>query len=79
MEDWSRVEDSGRDAAVRLRGVAGLGELRDAAIELQVQLLACEAGLRLAALDAAGLAPGVTVAGITTFLTAVGSGQMVVL
>jgi predicted peroxiredoxin len=44
---------------------------------LGVRLIACEAGLRLAALDAAALLPGVEVAGIATFLAAVGGGQII--
>ncbi len=79
MADWSALEDSGRDAAVRLRGVAGLGELRDASTELGARLLACESGLRLSALDRAQLSPGVEVAGIATFLDAVAGGQVVTL
>ena len=79
LDDWSGLAGSGRDAAVRARGVAGLGELRDAARELGVRLLACDAGLRLAAIDPAALAPGVEVAGVTTFLEAVAGGQMVTL
>lgn len=76
-EDWSTLVGSGRDAAVRALGVAGLGELRLAAIDLGVRQMACETGLRLAAIDPAALAPGVEVAGIVTFLEAVGGGQMV--
>ena len=44
MDDWSDLEDAGRDAAVRMRGVAGLGELRDSATQLGVRMIACEAG-----------------------------------
>ena len=42
-----------------------------------VRLIACEAGLRSEALDAARLMPGVEVAGVATFLAAVGAGQIV--
>ncbi len=79
LDDWSGLADSGRDAAVRARGVAGLGELRDAATALGVRHLACEAGLRLAAIDPAELAAGVEVIGVTTFLEAVAGGQVITL
>ena len=51
-------------------GVATLSELRDAAAELGVRRMVCAAGLRVAGLDAAALAPGVTVAGVPGFLAA---------
>ncbi len=57
-------------------GVAGLAELREACVELGVRLIACEAGLRAEAIDAALLLPGVEVAGVVTFLSAVGAGQI---
>ena len=79
LEDWSGLADSGRDAGVRARGVAGLGELREAATSLGVRRMACEAGLRLAAIDPAALSPDVEVVGITTFLEALGSGQVITL
>ncbi len=79
LEDWSGLADSGRDAGVRARGVAGLGELRDAAVSLGVRRLACDAGLRLAAIDPAALSPDVETVGITTFLEALGSGQVITL
>ena len=78
-EDWSGLAGSGRDAGVRALGVAGLGELREAAAELGVRRLACEAGLRLAAIEASQLSPGVEVAGVVTFLDAVGGGQVITL
>jgi len=73
------VADTGRDAAVREAGVAGLDELRDAAADLGVRLMACDAGLRMTGLDPASLLPGVEVAGVPTFLVAVGNGQIVTL
>ena len=45
--------------------------------EMGVRLIACEAGLRAERLDAARLMPGVEVAGVATFLEAVGAGQIV--
>ena len=68
-----------REALARARGVAGLGELAEAAGELGVRCIACEAGLRMIGAEAAVLAPGVEVAGIATFLEAVGAGQIVTL
>ena len=79
MADWASLVDSARDAAVRARGVAGLAELAEAATELGVRRIACEAGLRMIDATAAALAAGVEVAGIATFLEAVGSGQIVTL
>jgi len=75
--DWSALEDAGRDARIQQAGVAGLTELRDASVEMGVRLIACEAGLRAEALAAEDLMPGVEVAGIATFLAAVGNGQIV--
>jgi len=68
-----------REALVVGRGVAGIATLLEAGAELGLRRIACEAGLRATATDAAALAPGVTVAGIATFLDAVGDGQIVTL
>jgi len=76
-EDWSELDDVGRDAVVRRRGVAGLGELRESARELGVRVIACEAGLTAEGIDPTSLQQGVEVAGIATFLNAVGRGQMI--
>ncbi len=78
-EDWSALTGSGRDAAVRALGVAGLGELREAATMLGVRCLACEAGLRLAAVPSRALRPHVEVTGVLTFLDAVRDGQVMTL
>ena len=77
LADWSSLDDAGRDAAIRTRGVAGLGELREAAIELGIRMIACEAGLRAEALTDAKLMPGVAVAGVATFLAETAGGQIV--
>jgi peroxiredoxin family protein len=77
MRDWSGLADAGRDARVRAAGVAGLDELREASHELGVRLIACEAGLLAEGLDAASLCPDVEVAGVATFLSAIGGGQVV--
>ncbi len=66
-----------READVVAAGVAGLGELRNAAVELGVRMIACEAGLRVAGLAADALLPGVEVAGVASFLAAVSGGQIV--
>ena len=68
-----------REALIASRGVAGIATLMDAAIELGIRRIACEAGLRAEGLPAAALADGVEVAGIATFLAAVGAGQIVTL
>ncbi len=77
--DWSTLDDAARDARVRASGVAGLEELREASIELGVRLIACEAGLRAEAIDPASLLPSVEIAGVATFLAAVGGGQIITL
>lgn len=77
LADWSGLADTARDARVRAAGVAGLDELREASRELGVHMIACEAGLRAEGLDAAALWPGVEVAGVATFLGAVGTGQII--
>ena len=76
LADWSGLEDSGRNERIISRGVAGLDELRQAAGELRVRLIACEAGLHAEGLEGARLLPGVEIAGIATFLDAVGEGRL---
>ena len=68
-----------REATIVARGVAGIATLLPACAELGVRMIACEAGLKAEGLVAAPLAPGVEVAGIATFLSAVGDGQIVTL
>jgi uncharacterized protein len=75
--DWSGLSDTARDEHVRAVGVAGLEELREATRELGVRMIACEAGLRVEGIDASQLMRGVDVAGVATFLSAVGAGQIV--
>ncbi len=77
--DWSGLDDAARDERIRAAGVAGLAELREAARELSVRLIACEAGLRAEALDSQELLPSVEIGGIATFLSAIGQGQIVTL
>lgn len=68
-----------REALVEARGVAGIATLLVAAREFGVRLIACDAGLRVEGIIAAALAEGVEVAGVVTFLSAVGPGQIVAL
>lgn len=75
--DWSGLTDAARDAVIQSRGVAGFDTLRDACQEMAVRLIACEAGLRATDIDPALLLPSVEVAGIATFLSAIGSGQVI--
>lgn len=77
LKDWSGLAGGERDALVQSRGIAGLDTLREAAAELAVRLIACEAGLRAEALETAPLFTGVEVAGVATFLEAVGAGAIV--
>jgi peroxiredoxin family protein len=77
LADLSALPDAEREAEVQARGVAGLAELRAASLELGVRLLACDAGLRVARLDPAALLPGVEVAGVPSFLSEIGAGQIV--
>lgn len=79
MRDWSGLSGSTADSMICALGVAGLAELREACIEMGVRLIACEAGLRMAGLDASGLLDRVEVAGIVTFFGAVGGGQFLTL
>ncbi|MEA2787992.1 MAG: hypothetical protein QOG73_398, partial [Acetobacteraceae bacterium] len=51
--------------------------LREACVDMEVRMIACEAGLQAESLDAGRLLPGVEVAGIATFLSAVGTGQII--
>ena len=75
--DWSALDAAARDAVLRARGVAGLSELREAAADLGVRLIACEAGLLAEGIARDALLGGVEVAGIATFLEAAGCGQIV--
>jgi peroxiredoxin family protein len=68
-----------REAVAAAQGVATVAELAEAVAELGVRRIACEAGLRMIGAEGAVLGDGVEVAGIATFLDAVGSGQIVTL
>lgn len=77
FRDWSEIVDAARDERVRAAGVAGLEEVRDASLHLGVRMIACEAGMRAEALSQDKLLPAVEIAGIATFLSAIGTGQIV--
>ena len=66
------------DAAIEARGVATFAELREAAQALDVRMMVCQAGLRSAGI-AESLLDGVEIAGVVSFLEAVGDGQMLTL
>ncbi|WP_240782464.1 DsrE family protein [Roseococcus sp. SYP-B2431] len=71
------LESDGREQELSRSGVATLGELMEAAQALGIRLIACEAGLRAESLTEEPLAEGAEIAGIVTFLAAVGSGQVI--
>jgi peroxiredoxin family protein len=71
------LEADPREALLAERGVAGIGTLLEAARDLGIRLVACEAGLKAEAIPPESLAPGVELAGVVTFLGAVGRGQIV--
>ncbi|MSP05478.1 MAG: hypothetical protein EXR05_09655 [Acetobacteraceae bacterium] len=75
LADWSGLANAARDAVLVTRGVAGLATLREAAQELELRMIVCEAGLRGEGLDQRALMAGVDIAGVATFLAAVGDGQ----
>ena len=75
--DWSNVEDVGRDAVIRFRGVAGLGEMRESAREVGVRMIVCEAGLKAEAIERATLWEAVEIGGMATFLEATSTGQLI--
>ncbi len=79
LADWSTLAQAEREGHVHRSGVAGLDELRAAAAEFGVRMIACEAGLLVAGLTDAPLLDGVEVAGVATFLEAVGHGQIITL
>src|SRR5919199_4508066 len=66
-----------RESLLGARGVAGIATLLEAAADLGIRRIACEAGLRAEGLLEAPLLPGTEVAGVATFLAAVGEGQIV--
>jgi len=73
------AEFAASEADVTARNVASLDELREAAQMLGVRMIVCEAGLRMADLDSATLLDGAELAGVVTFLEAVGAAQVITL
>jgi len=71
--------DDPRESVIRARGVAGIAMLVPACRELGLRMIACEAGLKAEGLAGLPLVAGVEIAGIATFLEAVGDGQIVTL
>lgn len=65
-----------RESQLAGRGVAGIAELLAAADDLGIRRIACEAGLRAEAIPPETLRPGIEVAGIVTFLAAIGQGPI---
>lgn len=63
-----------RDRAFITGGVAGMDELIDSAVELDVTFMVCEMGLRAEALESAPLRDGLTAArtGVVTFFNDAG-------
>ena len=74
--DWSSLHGADHDAVLVGRGVAGLDLLREAALLLEVRLLACEAAMRGEAVALPALLEGVQVAGIATFLADLSGAQL---
>jgi predicted peroxiredoxin len=73
------LEADEREALLASRGVAGIGVLLAAAQDLGIRCIACEAALKGAAINPGALSAGVEIAGIVTFLGAVGAGQFITL
>jgi peroxiredoxin family protein len=76
FESVRPLEQDPREALLAARGVAGIATLLAAAEELGLRRIACEAGLRAEAIAPESLRPGVEVAGIVTFLAAIGEGRI---
>lgn len=71
------LERDAREAALARAGVATIATLMEAARALEIRCIACDAGLRAEGLEHEELAPGTELAGIVTFLGAVGAGQVI--
>lgn len=76
LADFSGLADASREAHLTASGVAGLGVLREAARDLGIRMIACEAGLRAERLEGQALLDGVDIAGVVTFLAAAKGGQL---
>lgn len=79
-KQWEGLEGANvEDKKIRANGVGGLVELREAIIEMGGELLACEAGLKIAAISPDRLLPEVKISGIVTFLDKTRSSQLICL
>ena len=71
------LEHDPREAELARAGVATITTLMEAARALEIRRIACEAGLRAEGLEGEELGTGAELAGIVTFLGAVGQGQVI--
>jgi len=71
------LERDPREGELARAGVATIAALMEAARALEIRCIACEAGMRVEGLEDEALARGAEVAGIVTFLGAVGTGQVI--
>jgi len=71
------LEHDPREAELARAGVATITTLMEAARALEIRRIACEAGLRAEGLEGEELGKGTELAGIVTFLGAVGQGQVI--
>jgi len=71
------LEHDPREAELARAGVATITTLMEAARALEIRRIACEAGLRVEGLEGEELGQGTELAGIVTFLGAVGQGQVI--
>jgi predicted peroxiredoxin len=65
-----------RETQLAGQGVAGIATLWEAAEDLGIRRIACEAGMRAEGIEAPDLAEGIELAGVVTFLEATRDGQL---
>lgn len=77
-DGWRELPGAEEDDDRQEAGTVGFEELRDACRDLGVQVIACEADLRISRVPAARLDPvwGASVAGAASFLAAGDRGQL---
>ncbi len=75
-QDWSGLEGAALDHRFQESGVAGFETLRAAFFELGGEMLACEAGMKVAGLGEEDLCAGVRVCGVTSFLQRTAEAQI---
>ena len=78
-QGWRALPGAEADGTLAPRGVAGFAELLEAAIEMKLRLIVCDAGLKAQALSEVDLDPALPgeIAGLVTFYEAVGDGSIV--